>query len=84
MEVSEVSGAIIHVVDRLAPTPVVVHCCAAGPPVELLRSAGVAGVLVDIDQLSSADWDAVGASLEAGSGSAWVHCRPTKPSAQIR
>ena len=66
VEVSEVSGAIIHVVDRLRPTPVVVHCCAAGVPVELLRSAGVAGVLVDIDQLSSADWDEVGASLEAG------------------
>jgi len=66
VEVSEVSGAIIHVVDRLAPTPVVVHCCAAGVPVELLRPAGVTGVLVDIDRLSSADWDEVGASLEAG------------------
>jgi len=66
VEVSEVSSAIIHVADRLAPTPVVVHCCAAGVPVELLRSAGVTGVLVDIDQLSSADWDEVGASLEAG------------------
>jgi methionine synthase II (cobalamin-independent) len=44
----------------------VIHCCAAGVPVELLRSAGVIGVLVDIDQLSSADWDEVGASLEAG------------------
>jgi methionine synthase II (cobalamin-independent) len=66
VEVGEVRGAIIHVVDRLAPTSLVVHCCAAGVPVELLRSAGVTGVLVDIDQLSSADWDEVGASLEAG------------------
>jgi methionine synthase II (cobalamin-independent) len=31
--------------------------------------AGVSGVLVDIDQLSSADWDAVAATLEAG---AWI------------
>jgi methionine synthase II (cobalamin-independent) len=46
-----------------------VHCCAAGVPVDLLRTAGVAGVLIDIDQLSSADWDAVAATLEAGQ---WV------------
>ena len=66
IEPPEVSGGLRYVVERLSPTPVVVHCCAAGPPVELLRTAGIAGVLVDIDQLSGADWDAVGASLEAG------------------
>jgi methionine synthase II (cobalamin-independent) len=66
IEPSEASGGLRYVVERLSPTPVVVHCCAAGPPVELLGTAGIAGVLVDIDQLSGADWDAVGASLEAG------------------
>jgi methionine synthase II (cobalamin-independent) len=66
IESSEVSGAIIHTRDRLATTPVVVHCCAADPPIELLRLAGVSGVLLDIDQLSSTDWDVVGATLEAG------------------
>jgi methionine synthase II (cobalamin-independent) len=66
IEPSEVSGAIIHTRDRLAPTPTVVHCCAADPPIELLRLAGVSGVLLDIDQLSTEDWDAVGATLEAG------------------
>jgi hypothetical protein len=66
IEPPEVSGGLRYVVERLSPTPVVVHCCAAGPPVELLWTAGVTGILVDIDQLSGADWDAVGASLEAG------------------
>jgi methionine synthase II (cobalamin-independent) len=66
IESNEVSGAIVHTRERLAPTPVVVHCCAANPPIELLRSAGVSGVLVDIDQLSSTDWDVVGETLEAG------------------
>jgi methionine synthase II (cobalamin-independent) len=66
IEVSEVSGAISHTVHRLAPTPIAVHCCATGPPIELIRSAGVSGVLVDVDRLSGADWDAVGPSLEAG------------------
>jgi methionine synthase II (cobalamin-independent) len=69
IEPSEISGAIIHTRERLAPTPVVMHCCAAEPPIELLRLAGVSGVLVDIDQLSGADWDAVAATLEAG---AWI------------
>jgi methionine synthase II (cobalamin-independent) len=66
IEPPEVSGAIIHTRERLAPTPIAVHCCAADPPIELLRLAGVSGVLLDFDQLSSADWDAVGATLEAG------------------
>ena len=65
IEASEVSGAMIYTRERLAPTPVAVHCCAANPPIEQLRLAGVAGVLIDIDQLSTADWDAVGATLEA-------------------
>lgn len=65
-EPAEVSGGLRHVVDRLSSTPVVVHCCAGNPPIELLRTAGVIGILVDIDQLSSSDWDAVGASFEAG------------------
>ena len=66
IEPSEVSGSLSYAVHRLAPTPVAVHCCAAAPPIDLLRTAGVSGVLLDIDQLSSADWDAVGATLEAG------------------
>jgi methionine synthase II (cobalamin-independent) len=66
VEPSEVSAALILILSRLAPTPVAVHCCAAGVPVELLRSAGLAGLLIDIDQLSGADWDEVGVSLEAG------------------
>ena len=66
IEVSEVSGAISHTVHRLAPTPIAVHCCATAPPIELIRLAGVSGVLVDVDKLSAADWDAVGPSLEAG------------------
>jgi methionine synthase II (cobalamin-independent) len=65
IEPSEATAAVIHTVDRLAPTPVAVHCCAAGPPVELLRSARVTGILIDTDRLSSAEWDEVAASLEA-------------------
>lgn len=65
IEPSDVSAAIIHTVDRLSPTPVAVHCCAADPPIELLREARVTGILLDVDQLSSTEWDEVAASLEA-------------------
>ena len=66
VEPPEVSDTISYLVERLADTSVLVHCCAADPPVGLLHGAGVAGVLVDLDQLDRAAWDAVGAGLEQG------------------
>jgi methionine synthase II (cobalamin-independent) len=61
-----VSGALTYLVERLPDTPVLVHCCAADPPVALVQGAGVRGVLLDVDQLDRAAWDAVGAGLERG------------------
>jgi methionine synthase II (cobalamin-independent) len=66
VEPPEVSGTLSYLVERLADTTVLVHCCAADPPVALLQGAGVRGVLVDVDQLDRAAWDAVGAGLEHG------------------
>ena len=66
----EVSEAYSTVLGRLAsyatPPPVVVHCCAAGAPVTLLREAGVAGVALDLGRLSTAAWDEVGEALSEG------------------
>ena len=66
IEPPEVGQTLGHLVGQLDPLPVLVHCCAAGPPIELLRTAGVRGVLVDLDQLTAADWDVVGLGLETG------------------
>ena len=66
IEPNEISSAMIYTRERLAPTPIAMHCCAADPPIELLRLAGASGVLLDIDQLSGPDWDQVAATLEAG------------------
>lgn len=68
LDLPEVSGALSVIMERLADleTPVWVHCCAPGAPIALLQQAGAAGVLVDLDQLSAADWDTIGAGLEAG------------------
>jgi methionine synthase II (cobalamin-independent) len=69
IEVPEVSTALSQLVDRIHAAgnrDVLVHCCAADPPLELLRGAGTRGVLVDLDQLGPAEWDAIGPALEAG------------------
>ena len=69
VEVPEVSTALSQLVDRLhatAESDVLVHCCAAKPPLDLLRGAGTRGALVDLDQLGRPEWDAFGPALEAG------------------
>lgn len=67
---AEAGGAIRQLVERLgrlgAGPLVAVHCCAAELPADLLRQAGVGGIFVDLDRLTTAGWDAVGAGLEDG------------------
>jgi methionine synthase II (cobalamin-independent) len=49
--------------------PVIVHSCAAGVPLALLRDAGAAGVSVDVGQYdldSARDLDPLGEHLDAG------------------
>ncbi|MBO0811605.1 MAG: hypothetical protein J2P23_06120 [Microlunatus sp.] len=42
------------------------HSCARGVPVELIRKAGFGGVGIDLDQLSTADWDRLGQAMSDG------------------
>ena len=46
----------------------VVHCCAAGAPIALLRSAGADSLALDLGVLRRADEDAVGEAVESGAG----------------
>jgi hypothetical protein len=69
VDLPELSGAFSYLVERLdrdRSVPVGVHSCAAGVPIELLRRAGIRAVSLDLDQLSVADWDALGSGLEQG------------------
>lgn len=43
-----------------------VHSCAPGTPLDLVRSAGAAGIAVDLAVLSAADHDQLAEALEAG------------------
>lgn len=69
VDLPEASAAVAEVVERVSDAgdiPVVVHCCAAGIPVEVLRRAGVRGFSVDLDRVASATWDKLGPALEDG------------------
>lgn len=69
VDIPEVSGGFTQIVDRLAATaeaPVVVHCCAADAPIGLLHRAGVRGVSVDLDLMSTKAWDEIGAGMSEG------------------
>jgi len=50
----------------VAGTRLVVHSCSPGVPITLLHGAGVRGLSLDLDQLTSADWDALGDAMEQG------------------
>jgi methionine synthase II (cobalamin-independent) len=68
VDAPEVSTALRQLVERVQATAgsdVLVHCCAADPPIQLLYGAGARGVLVDLDRLGRTEWDAIGAALEA-------------------
>lgn len=59
--------ALRTVVDAVG-VPVVVHCCAPGVPLTLLRQAGAAAVSFDLALLARRDEEAVGEAVEAGTG----------------
>jgi methionine synthase II (cobalamin-independent) len=63
LEAPDVQAELSAVVDAL-PGPVVVHCCAARLPWDLLRGAGAAGISFDLGLVQ--DLDAVGTAVDAG------------------
>ena len=66
VDLPEVSGVYTGIVERLGDVPLAVHSCAADVPLGLLHEAGVAALALDVDRLTTADWDVLGAALESG------------------
>lgn len=58
-------GALARVIDAVR-APVVLHSCAPGVPVDLVRRSGAAGVSLDFTLLTESDDDAIGEAVEAG------------------
>jgi hypothetical protein len=55
---------ILEQVVSAAGVPVVIHCCAADVPLDVVRDAGAAAVALDLDLV--VDLDALGEALDAG------------------
>jgi hypothetical protein len=65
VDVADARSALADVIGA-AGVPVVVHCCAPGVPIGLLREAGAIAVAIDLDLLK--DIDPLGEALDAGMG----------------
>lgn len=57
---------VLHALAAAAGAPVVVHCCAPRPPVDLLRRSGVAGVSLDLLLVGDGLDQQLGEAVEAG------------------
>jgi methionine synthase II (cobalamin-independent) len=62
----QVAEEALRSVIRALDVPVVVHSCAPGVPLPLLRRAGVAGVSLDFSLLTEREDDDLGEAVEAG------------------
>ncbi len=74
---SEVARALLRGVIEAVGVPTVVHCCAPDVPLELIRSAGAAGVALDLSLVT--DLDPLGEAIDAGLG-LLAGAAPTTPS----
>lgn len=67
-EARRVLGDLVTHVRRAGAAQVVAHCCAARPPLPILRQAGVDAVSIDVTLLSDRGWESVAATVEDGVG----------------
>jgi len=75
IDAPDAAGALRTVVTA-AGVPVVVHCCAADVPLQIVRDAGAAAVALDLALLK--DLDPLGEALDAGLG-LLAGAVPTRP-----
>ncbi len=66
VEASVVEQRLRDVLDVVPSGARVVHCCATGAPVALLRAAGADAVSLDASLLGDRDIDALGEAVDAG------------------
>ncbi|MFC0098703.1 methionine synthase [Micromonospora marina] len=63
---TETARGLLRDVIGAAGVPALVHCCAPDVPLELIRTAGAAGVALDLSLV--ADLDPLGEAIDAGLG----------------
>jgi hypothetical protein len=72
------AATALRTVAEAVGVPVVVHCCAADVPLQVVRDAGAAAVSLDLSLIK--DLDPLGEALEAGLG-LFAGAAPTSPPA---
>jgi methionine synthase II (cobalamin-independent) len=65
VDVARARSTLRSVVDAVG-VPLIVHCCARGVPLDLIRESGAAGLAIDLDLLE--DLDSLGEAIDAGLG----------------
>ncbi len=70
-------GVLRTVVAAAGERPTVVHCCAAYPPLPVLRASGASGLSLDTTLLTPRGWEGVAVALEEGT-SLYAGCLPTE------
>lgn len=65
-EATEVLSWVFGAVTEAGARPIA-HCCAGDIPIEIFGEAGAVGISLDLDTLTTENFDALGAAFEAGS-----------------
>ncbi|HEX2355135.1 MAG TPA: methionine synthase [Micromonosporaceae bacterium] len=82
VEAATARAALANVVNAVG-VPVIVHCCAAGVPLDVVRESGAAAVGLDLALVGDRDLDPLAESLDGGLG-LFAGAAPTRPSSNGR
>ncbi len=66
VDASEALPLLQTVLEAARERPTLVHCCAAYPPLPLLRRSGAGGLSVDTTLLTPRGWEGLAVAVEAG------------------
>lgn len=75
-EATEALRSVLSAATAAGAVGTAVHCCAAEPPVALLRDAGAGAVSLDLSLLRATSWESVAVAVESGVA-LWAGAVPT-------
>ncbi|MFC5998523.1 methionine synthase [Quadrisphaera sp. GCM10027208] len=75
-EATEALRSVLSAATGAGAAGTAVHCCAAEPPVALLRDAGAGALSVDVSLLGDGAWESVAVAVESGVA-LWAGAVPT-------
>jgi len=82
VDVQEALPALQTVLAAAGERATVVHCCAAYPPLPLLRRTGAGALSIDTTVLTARGWEGLAVAIEAGQR-VYAGCVPTPADAHV-